>query len=75
MANESNRPIEFFGSDMKKWAQYMVEEGPEAYKYKGLYEEKARQLGRLYRYAEHLGIELPNPSSVTVPEHDPTLDE
>jgi hypothetical protein len=45
--------------DLKE--QYRQQFGPEAYRYRMLYEEAARQLNNLYDFAKENGIELPNP--------------
>jgi hypothetical protein len=54
---------EFIGNDRKAWERYKAEHGEEAYRYRRLYEEVARQLMNLYIYAEEKGIELPSPGN------------
>ncbi len=52
---------ESIGNDKKAWEQYYKQYGPEAYRYRRLYEEVVRQIQNLYNFAEERGIELPSP--------------
>ena len=62
MGSEQNKPPHgFIGDDREQWLEYREEHGPEAYKYRRLYEVTAGQLLRLHEYAEQQGIELPTP--------------
>lgn len=59
----SPEPAEFperIGQDFELWEQYREVHGPEAYKYRRLYEETSKQLYDIYKYAEEHGIDLPN---------------
>jgi|GEM_PF-4347575 len=52
---------EFIGQDYEQWLEYREENGQEAYKYRRLYEEAARQLANLYKYADEHNLDLPDP--------------
>jgi len=52
---------ELLGDDRQAWADYFEEHGPEAYKYRRLYERLVREIQNLYTYADEHDIELPSP--------------
>lgn len=60
-APESIQFPERIGQNFELWQEYYEVHGPEAYKYRRLYEETSRQLSDIYRYAEEHGIDLPSP--------------
>ena len=56
-------PIDFperIGQDFELWQQYREVYGPEAYKFRRLFEETSQLLYDVYKYAEERGIVLPN---------------
>jgi hypothetical protein len=65
MSNEQEKPRsnEFIGNDREAWEQYHEQYGPEAYKYRRLYEEVVRQMQNLYEFAEQQDIDLPSPGN------------
>lgn len=59
----SYESIEFperIGPDFELWKKYQEIHGPEAYKYRRLYEEVSEQLHDVYRFAVDRGIDLPD---------------
>ena len=62
-APENNTPVfpDLIGDNYELWKQYREVHGPEAYRYRRLYEVTARHITNLYKYADEVGIQLPDP--------------